>query len=258
MALIFFLALLGLWIGGVRGALIGGILGLLLGQLLPRLVRRGLSAVQSQFVESTFAVVGALCKADGVVSRDEIQFAEQLFVRFHLSEEQTRAAKEAFNRGKAEDFDLDGEVDRFLRVSRGNHALVLMFLRVQLLAVAADGEAHPAELEMLRRIARRLGLGESEIASLEAMLRAAAGEATAGSGSGPPPRGRIEDAYGTLGLSEGANDAEVKRVYRKLMRENHPDRLASKGLPDSMRELAEERAREINAAYELIKKVRGF
>jgi len=69
---------------------------------------------------------------------------------------------------------------------------------------------------------------------------------------------RLEDAYAALGVSKDASDAEVKRAYRKLIGENHPDKLAARGLPESMRAVAEERSREINAAYDLIKEARGM
>lgn len=107
---------------------------------------------------------------------------------------------------------------------------------------------------MLVRVARRLGLQERDVAQLEALLRAAA----AGPTGGPPPRQRLDDAYEALGLSPDASPAEIKRRYRKLMSENHPDKLASRGLPESMRAVAEERTREINTAYDLIKEARGI
>jgi DnaJ like chaperone protein len=71
-------------------------------------------------------------------------------------------------------------------------------------------------------------------------------------------RHRLDDAYEALGVDASATDAEIKRAYRRLMNENHPDKLASKGLPESMREIAEERTREISIAYKLIKEARGF
>ena len=109
---------------------------------------------------------------------------------------------------------------------------------------------------MLVRVARRRGLDEADVARLEALLRAAS-DATAAAG-GPPPQQRLDDAYAALGVTPEASEAEIKRTYRKLMSENHPDKLAAKGLPQGMRELAEERAREINVAYDLVRKARGF
>jgi DnaJ like chaperone protein len=200
--------------------------------------------------------MGALCKADSVVTRDEIQVAESLFDRLHLSGEQREAAKAAFNRGKTSAFDLDAEVDKLGRAGPGRGPLFRLFLQVQCMAIAADGNVHPAEHAMLVRVARRLGLTERDVAQLEALLRAAsAGPSTAGA---PPPRQRLDDAYAALGVSPSASVAEIKRAYRRLMSQNHPDKLASKGLPQSMLEIAEERTREINTAYELIKGSREF
>ena len=66
----------------------------------------------------------------------------------------------------------------------------------------------------------------------------------------------IETAYKALGISADATDKEVKRAYRKLMSENHPDKLIAQGVPDSVIQLANEKSAEISTAYELITKVR--
>jgi DnaJ like chaperone protein len=256
MLLILLFALIGFGIDGIRGLLIGALVGFGLSRMARASARTGLLSVQSQFLDSTFAVMGALCKADGVVTRDEIRVTEQLFARLHLSPEQKDAAKAAFTRGKAPEFDLEGEVDRFVQSARDGVGMFQLFLQVQLTAVAADGQVHPAEHAMLVRIARRLGLSELDLARLEALLRAASGGATAA--GGPPPKQRLDDAYAAIGVTAEASESEIKRAYRKLMSENHPDKLAAKGLPDSMRQLAEERARELNVAYDLIRKARQF
>ena len=60
-----------------------------------------------------------------------------------------------------------------------------------------------------------------------------------------------------LGVEEDASDAEIKKAYRRLMSQNHPDKLAGKGLPDSMREVAQARTSEIGNAYERIRTARG-
>ncbi len=246
--------LIGYAFGKFPGFIIGAVLGAFLVQRLKSRLLGKLQSIQLGFVDSVFAVMGALCKADGVVSRDEIQMAESLFVRFRLSEEQKASAKAAFNRGKEPDFDLEAELNHFLRISGGQPALLQMFLQVQVSAVAADGEVHPAEHEMLVRIARGLGLPESQVDQLEAMLRGAHAGQTGG--ARPSSAQQVDDAYKALGVSPSASDAEIKKVYRKLMSENHPDKLAGRGLPESMREMAEERTREISHAYDVIKEAR--
>jgi DnaJ like chaperone protein len=257
MPLSFLLALIGLLTGGVRGLLIGLMLGYLASWVLKSLLLKKLASVQTQFLESTFAVMGALCKADGVVTRDEIATAEAMFDRLHLSGQQREQAKTAFNRGKSPGFDLEAEVSAFERAAHGQRALLVMFLQIQCSAIAGDGNIHPAEHQLLGRIARLLGLSEADLAQLEALLRTSA----RGPGfhdSARPMHSRLDDAYSALGLSSSVSDAEVKKVYRRLISQNHPDKLAGKGLPESMREMAEERTREINAAYEAIKNARGF
>ena len=110
---------------------------------------------------------------------------------------------------------------------------------------------------MLVRVAGRLGLTEGDDAHLESLLRAATG-GPAGGPSGRPRQDRLADAYVALGVPADAAPADIKRAYRKLISKNHPDKLAARGLPESMRAVAEERSREINAAYDLIKSSRGF
>ncbi len=247
-------ALLGALFGGFPGLFIGGLLGYVAGIALRQYVVGNLRVAQTALVDSTFAIMGALCKADKVVTRDEINAVERIFGMLNLHGEAREQAKAAFNRGKQADFDLDAAIDQFGALTRGRGPLLQLFLQLQVMAVAADGRVDPAEHAMLVRIAKRLGLTEADVAQLEALLRAATGGPSA---AGAPPRqDQLADAYAALGVSRNANPAEIKRAYRKLMSQNHPDKLASRGLPESMRPVAEERSREINSAYDLIKAAR--
>lgn len=252
MGLIFIGALIGAITGGFAGLIIGGLIGYGSSFVLRKMLSGGLRIAQSQLIDSTFGVMGALCKADKVVTRDEIKAVEQVFTMFNLHGEQREQAKAAFNRGKQADFDLDAAVDQFARISRGRGPLLQLFLQVQCLAVAADGRIDDAEHTMLVRIARRLGLSDRDVAQLEALLRSATGGPSAAGGM--PSQDRLADAYAALGLTPDASAAEVKRAYRKLINQSHPDKLAARGLPESMRAVAEERSRELNSAYSLIKK----
>jgi DnaJ like chaperone protein len=211
--------------------------------------------VQSQLIDSVFAIMGALCKADNVVTRDEINTVEKIFRMFNLQAEQRDQAKAAFNRGKQAGFDLDAAVDQFARISHGRAPLLQLFLQLQCMAIAADGRLDPAEHAMLVRIARRLGLGEADVSQLEALLRA--GTAGPSAPGGRPPQDKLADAYTALGVTPETDAAMIKRAYRKLISQNHPDKLAARGLPESMRAVAEERSREINSAYDLIKAARS-
>lgn len=253
MLFIFIGAVIGLLIGKLPGLLIGAALGYFASRILQHKLLGRLQVVQSQLLDSTFSIMGALCKADRVVTRDEIKVVESIFDRLHLQGQQRTAAKAAFNSGKAPEFDIDAAVDRFAQIARGRGPLLQLFLQLQCMAIAADGQLHAAEHQMLVRVARRLGLTEQDVAQLEALLRmASSGPSTAGT----PSPARIDSAYAALGVSREASNNDIKRVYRRLMSQNHPDKLASRGLPESMREIAEERTREINTAYDLIKESR--
>ncbi len=249
-------ALIGAAFGGFPGLLIGGLVGYVASGWVRRSIVGSLRVAQSALLDSTFEVIGALCKADKVVTRDEIKAVEQIFRMLNLDGELRDNAKAAFNRGKQPDFDLDAAVDQFAQISRGRRPLVSLFLQLQCMAVAADGRIHPAEHAMLVRIANRLGLGEADVAQLEALLRAAtAGPSVGGTA---PAKDQLADAYTALGVSPQSSPAEIKRAYRRLISQNHPDKLAARGLPESMRAVAEERSREINAAYDLIKAARDI
>jgi DnaJ like chaperone protein len=73
-----------------------------------------------------------------------------------------------------------------------------------------------------------------------------------------PAEPPIEDAFRVLGITPEASDREIKTAYRRLMNQHHPDKLRARGMPESMLPVAEEKTREIRAAYERVRAVRGL
>jgi DnaJ like chaperone protein len=117
-----------------------------------------------------------------------------------------------------------------------------------------DKGIEPSEHAALMRIAGLMGLSAAQ---LELMLRMArAQEHFHQGGSAARSEHSLEDAYSALGVDRTIGDKELKRAYRKLMSQNHPDKLIAKGVPEDMIKLATARAQEIQAAYEMIKKTR--
>lgn len=247
------------------GALVGGIIGWVFSSARPH--RRTPPA--GDFVAPLFAVLGAVAKADGRVSESEIAVAERLMSRMGLSAEQRKVAIEGFNQGKQPGFDIETAMARLRQWTAGRRDHAVTIVDVVMETVLAEGPSEP-KLQLLRRLARNLRISEMELMALMAMkgyawtpggARPGAGHGGPGWGGGagyaPPRRATTgPDPYTILGVARDADERAVKRAYRKLISEHHPDRLGD--LPDDLRRRAEQRAGEINAAYERIKAERGF
>ena len=250
-------AALGWALAGQWGALVGAILGLVFSSRSVRVHVVGGSPAHAQqvFFRTTFQVMGHIAKADGRVSESEIRAARAVMAQMNLSPEQQRAAMEYFNQGKQPEFPLDAAVTEFHQACGGYPGLVSMFLQIQMAAALADGVMHPAEQAVFNRICALLGIPPVVLRQYEEFARARAG---LGGGEAPARADRLAAAYQTLGVPSSALDEEVKRAYRRLMKENHPDRLVAKGLPPEMVALAQEKAKQINLAYEAIKTARSM
>ena len=252
-------AALGWVVGGPWGAFLGAIIGLLLASRSVRVHVVGGNPAHAQqvFFRATFQVMGYISKADGRVSENEIRAARAVMAQMNLSAEQQRAAMEFFGQGKQPEFPLDAVVSEFRQVCGGYPGLVSMFLQIQIAAAVADGVLHPADQAVFNRICALLGIPPIVLRQYEDFARARPHFG----GGAAPARERADQlaaAYQTLGVGSAASDEEVKRAYRRLMKENHPDRLVAKGLPPEMMALAQEKAKQINLAYEAIKSARGM
>lgn len=262
--------MLGKIICAIIGYKMGGFLGLLLGLYVGHKVDRHLSLfmlrwvqgklanfqgqVQQVFFESTFLVMGHLAKSDGRVTEEEIELARQVMQRMKLGEVASREAMALFSRGKEPDFELEVQLEALRKVIFTQRHLIQMFIEIQLSAGYADGRLDTAEREVLLTICESLGFTRAEFDRLDAMVQAGRHSHQPESGPGLS----TDDAYAILKIDSSASDAEVKKAYRRLMNQHHPDKLASKGLPKEMMKLAEEKTIEIRSAYERIRSVRGF
>ncbi len=256
-------------IGGVIGLLVAGVVGLVIGVVVGHAFDRGLAQtlrfgspenierIKASFFETTFLLSGHLAKVDGVISRQEIDHTEQLFVQMGLGAEQRRRAIELFRQGSASDFQLEATVQSFLQTCGSQRQLQQTLLLFLISLALADHKIEPGEHAALVRIANLMGLGAAQLEQLLRMARAQ--EHFHGEGGfTAQPGTSLDDAYDALGVASDVGDKELKRAYRKLMSENHPDKLMARGVPEDMVKLATERSQEIQAAYEMIKKQRGL
>jgi DnaJ like chaperone protein len=263
-------------IGAVLGAIIGrGLFGAIVGMLIGhQFDRRSSLAVGRKpgdgpaaranelrfaFFQTTFQVMGHVAKADGRVTEQEIDAARNAMSRFSLNDADRRRAIDLYSDGKRPDFPLDGALRRLRALTGGQPELCRMFVQIQLEAALQGNGLNPASRALLNRICNVLGVSALEFASLEAMLRMHGNRGP--SPGGGPSRGStspLADAYEVLGVQAQASDADVTLAYRRLMSQNHPDKLVAQGLPESMVAAAHERTQRILEAYETVKNHRGL
>jgi DnaJ like chaperone protein len=257
-------------IGAIVGYLLlfnilGAFIGYFIGSSIDRAKDLGLGGInplsnglrKQVFLETTFTLMGKLAKIDGHISKDEISHVEQFISKFGMTAEHRKQAIQQFKKGSTPDFDISQTLDSFMDSCGQTSNLkqvLLMYLSVMALA---DGQLHPSEEALLKSIANRLGYSSQEFQQMLEMLLNQA-HFSQGQGNGPiKSASQLSDAYKALGVTENNTDQEIKRAYRKLMSQNHPDKLIGQGLPDDMIAVATEKSQEIQRAYELIKKHRA-
>ena len=265
------MGLLGTIIGGVLGWGFGGPLGAILGGAIgsnfgdnagqPRPhpgaragarvpfgfgAARRVDAIQAQraFLTAVISLAAKVAKADGRVSAAEVQrFDAFLAQSLGMPPEERRLAARIFN--QARDSDIPAEdFARQIRQILGHQPARMRDIVSLLASVAmADGSLHPAEERLIRSIANELGLSSRDYDEAMAMFN---------------PTASVDAAYATLGIEPSATDIEVKKAYRKLAKEYHPDVLASKGMSDDFKKFAEDKMKAINTAYAAVEEARGM
>lgn len=252
----------------------GMVLGLLVGHLFDRALspaRQGYfsnqQTRQALFFRTTFQVMGHLTKSKGRVTDADIQMASLLMDRMQLHGEARTAAQRAFREGKEGDYPLRDKLRELRSACFGRFDLIRMFLEIQIQAAFADGSLHPNERQVLYVIAEELGISRTQFDQFLRMMESGqhfggGGYQRAGSSQGGYAGAQqgptLQDACSVLGVKSSDDATTIKRAYRKLMGEHHPDKLVAKGLPPEMMEMAKQKAQEIQAAYDLIKREKGF
>lgn len=216
---------------------------------------------QLVFLETVFQLMGRLSKADGRISESEVAHTESFMSQLGMSTERRREAIALFKQGADPHFDVDRAVHRFTSAV-GSSPHLRQLLLVYILDVAlADGAFNGAEEQLLRRIALMLGFTDAAFEQLVYMKR---GQDHFGSRDRSRDQSRsrgtaesgLSAAYQALGVSSSDDDKTIKRAYRKLISEFHPDKLIGQGVPEDMIKAATERSQEIQRAYDVIREAR--
>jgi DnaJ like chaperone protein len=221
--------------------------------------------IQQLFFRATFMVMGFMAKADGHISSREIAATEQVIRQFQLSKAQRKKAIAWFEEGKSPDFDWRDIVDQLREACRRNMPLIQLFMDIQRQVSSVDGMSHQKQA-ILQSIALQLGCQPSAqdffsqfFEQMQQQQYSQQSYQYQQQGQGgrqyyrPPTTSQPHiDPYAVLGISRGATSAEIKKAYRRLMSQNHPDKLVAQGLPPEMIKAATEKTQLIQRAYQML------
>jgi len=229
---------LGAWIGhsmGATGAAMRAASGAGMGGSRAFMGRK---EAQTIFFVSLFSMIAKMAKADGSVSPEEAALINQIAkTQMNMDAEDRKAAKEIFNNALNDSYSIYDYAAQYRQITQ-NPQMREMVYRLLFAVAYADGKLHPEEDAILKEMPAHLGLGPTAYQMFREEFQ------------GRQPD--LGEHYEILGCSPDSSDAEIKRAYRKKCTEYHPDKIASKGLPDGFMKFAEDQMKGITNAYSAI------
>jgi DnaJ like chaperone protein len=191
------------------------------------------------FTIGMIALGAKMAKADGVVTANEIAAFKQVF---HVPPEELKNVAQVFNLAKQDVAGYDAYAKQMARLFKGRPEMLEDILDGLFYIAKADGGIHVQEIAYLENVAAIFGFDPLSFARIRARHE-----------SDHP-----DDPYLVLGIDRGASADDLRRHYKKLVRDNHPDRHIAAGMPEEMVEIATKRLARINAAYDQIARERGL
>jgi DnaJ like chaperone protein len=185
------------------------------------------------------ALAGKMAKADGMVSDAELQAFERVF---HVPPSEQAHVRRIFNLARQDVAGYEAYAGQIAKLFVGNPGVLEDVLDGLFEIAKADGVLHPAESQFLERVADIFGFAPNEFRRIRASHFAP----------------ELTDPYVILGVSYVAGEEEIRQTYRRLVRENHPDSLIARGVPEEFVKLANDKLASINGAYEKIQAERGL
>lgn len=234
-------------VGGAAGFALGGPLGAIIGAVGGHFVDRmgrdepAEPRDNRKTVGFTIAVIvlGAkLAKADGVVTQDEIRAFKDVF---KVPPDEMKNVARVFNQARKDSAGYEPYARQVAGMFRDNPAVLEELLWCLTHIARADGRIHPGERKFLEGVSEIFGFDRTTFERVTALYE----------------DGGDSDPFRVLGVRPDATDADIKAAHRKLVVENHPDRLIAQGMPEEFVGVANEKLAAINAAYDKIKQLRG-
>ena len=231
--------------GGAAGLMIGGPLGGVLGLVAGHftldqwLEGERPSEQEVAFTVGVIALGAKIAKADGVVVRDEVYAFREVF---KVPEDDVKNVARLFDLAKQEVAGFDAYARQLAELMKDDKATLQDVLDGLFHIAKADHILHPQEISYLREVAAIFGFSEGEFESIQARHVRDVGH----------------DPYQIFGLGRDVSDDDLKTHYRQLVKENHPDHLIGRGVPEEFLAIATERLKAINEAYDQVAKERGL
>ena len=225
--------------GAVAGLITGGPVGALLGAVAGHLFVDRDANTSITFTIAVIALSAKMAKADGVVTDEEVRAFERLF---RVAPDEVANVRRIFDMAQRDTAGYETYASQIARAFAGNPGLLEDILDGLFEIAKADGVLHPGEATFLERVADIFGFAPNEFRRIRATHFA-------------PDKA---DPYVVLGVAYDASEDEIRRTYRRLVRENHPDSLIGRGVPEEFVRLATDKLAVINGAYEKVVAERGF
>ncbi len=224
----------GLAVGGPLGALLGGLAGHL---AIDREDEEIEPDKQLAFTIGVIALGAKMAKADGHVTKDEVRAFKEVF---RVPESEQRNVARVFDLAKQDTAGFESYAKQLARLFKDDRNMLHNILEGLFHIAEADKVIHPRERDYLQTVAHHFGIGEVEFRYILARHCAA----------------ERKSPYQVLGVSPEITDSDLRQHYRKLMVENHPDKLVAHGLPQEMIDIANKKIAVLNEAYDEIRKER--
>ncbi len=225
--------------GGTAGLLVGGPIGALVGAVAGHFIFDRETDPGVVFTIAIIALAGKMAKADGVVSEEEFNIFLKVFA---VPPQEEANVRRIFNLARQDVAGFEIYAGQIARLFMGNPALLEDVLDGLFEIAKADGVLHPGESAFLEKVAEIFGFAPNEFRRIRASHFAP----------------ELTDPYVILGVSYVAGEEEIRQTYRRLVRENHPDSLMARGVPEEFVKLANDKLAAINNAYQKIQQERGL